>query len=561
VVALSSAPVSLSSGQDGPGADADIIPGRYIVQLASAVEPGVQADALGRALGFQPDHVYEHGFYGFSADLPPAAVWAVARSGLVKGIEPDRVVTIGLHENDFQTVPTGVRRVGTDENPVTGIADGPGPDLDIDIAIIDTGIQPDHPDLRVVGGYTSVRDPETDDCGTGGPWDDDHGHGTHVAGTAAAKNNGTGVVGVAPGARLWALKVMNGEGKGCMSDVIEGVDWVTANAGTIDVVNMSLGGGNFQPLCLAIEASVAAGVIYVAAAGNAAKDAEGTSPANCDSAITVSAIADFDGEPGGLNDDTINFGKCMQTKDDHFACFSNFGEAVDIAAPGVRILSTYLNGMYATSSGTSMAAPHVAGGVAVFVLDTGYSGGAGAAAVMAAMESAGYTTPQGGPCGFTGDPDEYPEPLLHIGSSCQTEGGEPAPTPTPAPSETPAPAPTATPSPSPTPTPTPAPTPDPPAAEHTWGDVDCEGKITTGDSVKVARHLVGLTASQSDDCPEIGREVVVNGVPRAWGDVACDGEVAVGDAVKLGRWLIGLPVSQAEACPEIGADVTVAAVP
>jgi hypothetical protein len=235
--------------------------------------------------------------------------------------------------------------------------------------------------------------------------------------------------------------------------VIAGIDWVTANAGTIEVANMSLGGGDYPPLCTAIANSTAAGVIYAVAAGNSNADAAGFSPANCAAAISVSAVADYNGQPGGGASPPSG---CNYGPDDSLASFSNYGSVVDLAAPGVCIRSTYLGGGLATMSGTSMASPHVAGAAALFKLSTGYSGSASGPAVVQAMTDAGWTVPQSSPCGFTGDRDSSPEPFLFIVTPCTL--AEPTPTNTPGPTDTAGPTATATPTRTPTPTRTATPT-------------------------------------------------------------------------------------------------------
>ncbi len=465
------------SGTGGPGpdsADAQTVPGRYIVVLRdSAQDPGVSARQFGQRLGFQPDVVYRRAVSGFVAGLSDQAADALRRDPAVLSVEPDRLAHTDLHTNAYETLPTGVDRIDA-ERPGNGTGNTSiGAYVNADIAIIDTGIQPDHPDLNVAGGVNFSGS----NCG-GASSADDHGHGTHVAGSAAAKDNAIGVVGVAPGARLWAVKVLDSQGSGFVSCVIAGVDWVASrraefNDGAADgdpgvnisVANMSLGGGSSSALCTALGNAVAAGVVFTVAAGNSAADASFESPANCSSAIAVSAIADSDGAPGGLGAPA-----CGSDVDDTFADFSNFGSVVDIAAPGVCITSTYLGGGYATMSGTSMATPHVTGAVALFKVTTGYAGSASGPSVVAAMTAAGWTTPQNSTCGFTGDPDSSHEPLLHFGAcpgaSTPSPTPTPAATPTPQPSATPtaAPtaAPTATPAPTPTSTPTPAPTPAPP---------------------------------------------------------------------------------------------------
>jgi subtilisin family serine protease len=184
-----------------------------------------------------------------------------------------------------------------------------------------------------------------------------------VAGTIGAIDNGIGVVGVAPGARLWAVKVLNSNGSGYSSWIVAGIDWVAANADTIEVANMSLGGSGFnQAEYDAIQGAVNAGVAFAVAAGNSDDDANNYSPAAFDNVLTVSALADFDGDPGGSGSPT-----CRDDQDDTLADFSNWGTAVDIAAPGVCILSTFPieQGQYGTISGTSMASPHAAGALAL----------------------------------------------------------------------------------------------------------------------------------------------------------------------------------------------------
>src|SRR5262249_28275922 len=186
-------------------------------------------------------------------------------------------------------------------------------------------------------------------CSTGRSGKDGNGHGPHVSGTIGALDNGIGVVGVAPGARLWPVRVLNNAGSGSFADVICGIDYVTAHASEIEVANMSLGGPGSDSVCgsnvdamhEAICNSVAAGVTYAVAARTDANNASGHGPAAYDEVITVSALADFDGQPGGLAAPT-----CRADQDDTFADFSNFGADVDLIAPGVCILSTWLKGTY-----------------------------------------------------------------------------------------------------------------------------------------------------------------------------------------------------------------------
>ncbi|MEX2467699.1 MAG: S8 family peptidase, partial [Gemmatimonadota bacterium] len=359
--------LALASCQDaptpvGPDLDPQMSSGsaqdRYIVVFQQGT-PGVPALArqLAAAHGSAPTFVYETALLGFAAPLPAAAAAALAQHPAVSYVEPD--LERGLFA---QAVPTGIRRIFADENAGITIDGTDDFRVDVDVAIIDTGIDFEHPDLNVVGGVNcSGGSPFKSSCSSGG--DDDHYHGTHVAGTVAALDNGIGVVGVAPGARLWAVKVLNSQGSGYASWIVAGIDWVAANSATLEVANMSLGGSGFsQAEYDAIQGAVDRGVAFAVAAGNSDADAADFSPAGFDNVLTVSALADFDGEPGGAGAST-----CRSDQDDTLADFSNWGAAVQVAAPGVCILSTYPieQGEYGTISGTSMASPHAAGALAL----------------------------------------------------------------------------------------------------------------------------------------------------------------------------------------------------
>jgi subtilisin len=330
----------------------------YIVVLDAGTRdvPAIAAD-LARSHGGQVGYVYEHALKGFSIQVSARGAAALARNPQVAYVERDQVRSIQAQE-----IPTGVQRIFADDNTNISIDGADDWRVDVDVAIIDTGVDFEHPDLNVVGGV---------DCSGGGPFggsckaggDDDHYHGTHVAGTVAAIDNGIGVVGVAPGARIWAVKVLDSRGSGYTSWINAGIDWVAANADTIEVANMSLGGSGFsQSEYDAIQGAVNKGVAFAVAAGNSDDDANNYSPAGFDNVLTVSALADFDGEPGGLTQEG-----CRADEDDTFANFSNWGDAVQVIAPGVCILSTFPieQGEYGTISGTSMASPHAAGALAL----------------------------------------------------------------------------------------------------------------------------------------------------------------------------------------------------
>lgn len=366
------------------------IPDQYIVVLKDEGSyDNVQTVAdEARLKGASILQIYQHAIKGFAIKVPNDRVLEqVKNDDRFAYIEQDQIVT-----TFGQVLPTGIDRADADKSP-TVLAGNQAGNTDVDIAIIDTGIDLSHPDLNVINGKTFVAGTKTAK--------DDNGHGTHVAGTAAAKDDANGVVGMAPGARLWAVKVLDRNGSGSLSNVIKGIDYVTQNAALIEVANMSLGCEcTSSSMNTAIHNSVAAGVTYVVAAGNSGKNASTFSPANHPDVIAVSAIVDTDGKGGGLGSST-SYGA-----DDTFASFSNYGSVVDMAAPGVKIYSTYKGGSYATMSGTSMASPHVAGAAAVFMAT---NPSASPADVKSGLISKGVTS---GIDYFTGDRDSIKEPLL-----------------------------------------------------------------------------------------------------------------------------------------------------
>jgi subtilisin family serine protease len=311
--------------------------------------------------------------------------------------------------------PFGVSRIGAaprvnvDGTPMAGPAPTAG------VAVIDTGISP-HPDLNIVGGVDCSSDLLGDLLGSGG-FNDDHGHGSHVAGTIGALANGEGVVGVSPGTPLYAVRVFGALGAGNLSDVICGLDWVAANAAekNIKVVNMSLGGAGLDDhscgstdndtLHAAVCRVVATGVTVVVAAGNSNVDLATDVPASYDEVLSVAAMADFDGIPGGLG--IPDPATCdTSDKDDTAADFSNFASEVDanhtITAPGVCIYSTWKNGGYRALSGTSMAAPHVAGAVARCI-DAGPCAGLAPAQIIEKMRAGAAA--RAAESGYFGDPN------------------------------------------------------------------------------------------------------------------------------------------------------------
>ena len=358
-----------------------------VLDVAEGVDVATVARKVTAPLGLRVERVWEHALQGFQVTGPAAVVERLAALPLVDYVEADRTFT-----TTAQSTPFGVDRIDADALGV-----GTGLTVDVDIAVIDTGIDASHPDLNVVDhvncqGFLGLF--AGNGCSQGGS--DDNGHGTHVAGTAAAIDNDDAVVGVAPGARLWGVKVLGGLlGTGSTSDVISGIDYVAANGDEIEVANMSLGGsGTSQATDDAIAGAVANGVVVVVAAGNDTANAANYTPANSPQAITVSAITDLDGRPGGQASGSCSGG------DDSFASYSNFGNVVDIAAPGSCVVSTRNGGGTTSMSGTSMAAPHVAGAAALFVATNNVPNtGNRAAATLSGLLSTSVA--QNGPCGFT----------------------------------------------------------------------------------------------------------------------------------------------------------------
>jgi len=319
--------------------------------------------------------VFRHALQGFSADLTPTQAAALRSDPRVADIQPDRLVRLTAEARTAravsasmlrklrrrQTIPTGIRRCGAHLNASANI-DGVDDAMDLDIAVVDTGIDPRHPDLNVVTGIDFVT------SGSGDP----NGHGTHVAGIIGARDNGVGVVGVAPGARLWPIRVLNKRGVGSWSDIVDGVDWIAARSSQIEVANFSLSDdlrADNSIVHSAFDGLAAAGVTIVVAAGNSdghgQEDASTLIPARYSSVIAVSALADSNGE-AGESAGGFTVGGAYTEFDESFADFSNYGAPISLIAPGVSILSTFKNRKYAVISGTSQATPHVSGAAALY---------------------------------------------------------------------------------------------------------------------------------------------------------------------------------------------------
>lgn len=308
----------------------------------------------------QATNVYGSSIKGLAIKLSDEEANRLKSNSNVRSVYPDKMVTLRKPapapdpDPAGQVVPYGVIRTGY--GTYTG---------NFKAWIIDTGIDLNHPDLNVDASLGFLAPDIRSRVG----FSDDNGHGSHCAGIVAAIDNEIGVVGVAAGATVVPVKVLDRRGSGAYSAIIAGIDYVAATAKAGDAANLSLGGGIYEPIDLAVIALGAKGVFVAMAAGNESDDAENHSPARAEGVnlYTVSAM-------------DIN---------DYFASFSNYGTHVDYCAPGVNIYSTYKDGGYVTMSGTSMSAPHVCG----LLLYTGGN-----------LKTDGYVN---------GDPDGNPDPIAH----------------------------------------------------------------------------------------------------------------------------------------------------
>jgi subtilisin len=379
-----------SESVPGQQISAQAIPERYIVVLKPDVaDPRQAANENARQHGLTVSHVYQHALKGYAARIPAARLEAVRADPRVLLVSEDREVKAFIHDPTHpEEAPTGLRRINAADTTMTNQGLG-NKGSGVAVAVLDTGIDLTHPDLA-----PNINTALGTSCIPGAPTpNDDNGHGTHVAGTIAARDNDAGVVGVAPLATLVPVKVLDSAGSGSWTSIICGIDHVTGQApakgGPIKVANMSLGGGGSDGACeadalhKAICGSVANGVTYVVAAGNDGRDfgvASGffrpqTVPSVYNEVLTVTALSDFNGQPGGGGRRT-----CRRDVDDTAADFSNFTTISSpeaghvIAAPGVCILSTWKGGGYHTISGTSMATPHVAGVAALCIATSATTG-------------------------------------------------------------------------------------------------------------------------------------------------------------------------------------------
>lgn len=322
---------------------------RYVIVSERLAE----VEQAARARGGVVQHRLKY-LKGIVVDLPDPAVAALqARFGANAIIEPDHEYSINLQPTatvmgkpggggtpppqPLQTTPWGITAVQAPS--AWSSYQGSG----VIVGVVDTGIQPDHPDLalNIVGGENFVMPLTGKPVVNPSKWADDNGHGTHVAGTIAALHNGIGVVGVAPQAGLFAAKVLSSSGRGYASAIADGIVSCVYNGAR--VINMSFGGSSNSVVYTAVQFASSRGVTMVAAAGNGGCDCI-LYPASYPEVLRVSAV-----------DSSLRL-----------ATFSNYGD-IDFAAPGVSVLSTYLGSGYSTLNGTSMATPHVSGVVALML--------------------------------------------------------------------------------------------------------------------------------------------------------------------------------------------------
>jgi len=415
-------------------ADERPIPGQYIVVLKDGVDVGDVVAEHRRGARAEVLMSYEHAVQGYAARLSASGLAQVKADPRVDFVQQDVEGTPLTGKPGSgggtttpppgQTLPTGVNRVDAElASPTNTTTDSTTLQTAGDVAVFDTGIQTNHPDLRVAGGVNCLGSYSSHD-GTIG---DENGHGTHVAGAIGAKDDGAGVLGAAPGVRLWSVRVLNSVGSGSASTQLCGIEWVTANGPGlgIKVVNSSqvLFGSPDDGNCgytagdvlhQAICKSTAAGILWVFGAGNSGGSWANASGPSFPEVLTVTAMADSNGQPNVGSTTTFtckppNSKKSYEYQtDDRYASFSSYAVTeVDIshtiAAPGACIYSTYKGSTYGHMSGTSMAAPHATAIAHRCVLGGQCAGTPAETIQKLRADAAAWNTANPG-WGFTGDP-------------------------------------------------------------------------------------------------------------------------------------------------------------
>jgi subtilisin family serine protease len=431
--AAACAVVGLAAPAAAGAQDGAAIPGQYIVLLKGNATGHEVAAAHALSAHARVLHTYDAALHGYAAELSSAGLAKVKADPRVASVTPNR----SANPLAAQTLPTGVNRIDADlsstaqlagngSGTATGAIDpNTGAPIQSAVAIYDTGVDVRHPDLNLAGGIDCL---DATDVYNDGTYDDSHGHGTHVAGIVGAKDDGTGVVGVAPGVPLWAVRVDNRIGATTTSAQLCGINWITQNGPAlgIKVVNASqalVGGGDsagcatttnvvHQAICV----STNAGITWVFAAGNSTADLAGVGGASYDEVLAVTAMADSNGQPNVGSATKFSCQSAIKTNgtstisgnDDTYASFSNFAvsaadQAHTVAAPGVCIWSTFKGQTYGYLSGTSMAAPHAAGVVELCIL-SGQCSGAPADTIAKVRSDAITYNLANTRYGFTGDP-------------------------------------------------------------------------------------------------------------------------------------------------------------
>jgi subtilisin len=429
--AIASVAVPAGAGAD----DGTPIPGQYIVVLKHGANGKGVAAEHARSAKAQVLHTYDAALHGYAAGLSPAGLAKVKADSRVAFVTQNR----SAHAFQAQTLPTGVNRIDADLSPTaqlagngSGTATGAidpntGQPITSAVAVFDTGVDYLHPDLNVVGGVNCL---DANDAYNNHTYGDELGHGTHVAGIIGAKDDGNGVVGVAPGVPLYSVRNGNRLGVTTTSAQLCGINWITQNGPSlgIKVVNSSqvlVGGkddGNcgyanndlmHQAICRSTQQ---AGITWVFAAGNSTVDLANTGGAGYDEVLAVTAMGDSNGQPNVGSTAKFSCKSAIQSNgnntisgtDDTYASFSNYAVTVQdqnhtVAAPGVCLWSTFKNQSYGWMSGTSKAAPHATGVVELCILSGKCPGAPGDTIARVRSDSITYNY-NNTTWGFKGDP-------------------------------------------------------------------------------------------------------------------------------------------------------------